>query len=129
MKKKRFIIVGVIALAALVYIVITAFQHGTTRYYTVSTVLEQSASVAGETVRVSGGLSAITQGVGAGASRWQFVLSESGKDLPVVYQGIVPDAFKVGNELMVEGRLDPAGVFQAQTIITKCPSKYEPAKQ
>ena len=129
MKKKRFIIVGVIALAALVYIVITAFQHGTTRYYTVSTILEQSASVAGETVRVSGGLSTITQGAGTGASRWQFVLSESGKDLPVVYQGIVPDAFKVGNELMVEGRLDPAGVFQAQTIITKCPSKYEPAKQ
>ena len=129
MKKKRFIIVGVIALAALVYIVITAFQHGTTRYYTVSTILEQSASVAGETVRVSGGLSTITQGAGTGASRWQFVLSESGKDLPVVYQGIVPDAFKVGNELMVEGHLDPAGVFQAQTIITKCPSKYEPAKQ
>jgi cytochrome c-type biogenesis protein CcmE len=129
LKKKRFIIVGVIALAALVYIVITAFQHGTTRYYTVSTILEQSASVAGETVRVSGGLSTITQGAGTGASRWQFVLSESGKDLPVVYQGIVPDAFKVGNELMVEGRLDPAGVFQAQTIITKCPSKYEPAKQ
>jgi cytochrome c-type biogenesis protein CcmE len=127
LKKKRFIIVGVIALAALVYIVITAFQHGTTRYYTVSTILEQSASVAGETVRVSGGLSTITQGTGA--SRWQFVLSESGKDLPVVYQGIVPDAFKVGNELMVEGHLDPAGVFQAQTIITKCPSKYEPAKQ
>jgi cytochrome c-type biogenesis protein CcmE len=129
LKKKRFIIVGVIALAALVYIVITAFQHGTTRYYTVSTILEQSASVAGETVRVSGGLSTITQGAGTGASRWQFVLSENGKDLPVVYQGIVPDAFKVGNELMVEGRLDPTGVFQAQTIITKCPSKYEPAKQ
>lgn len=129
MKKKRFIIVGVIALAALVYIVITAFQHGTTRYYTVSTIFQQSTSVADETVRVTGVLSAITQAAGSGNTRWQFVLSEGGKDLSVVYQGIVPDAFKTGNQLMVEGRLDPAGVFQAQTIITKCPSKYEPAKQ
>jgi len=128
LKKKRFIIVGVIALAGLVYIVITAFQHGTTPYYTASTIFQQGASVTQETVRVSGVLSAITQGGGTSNSQWQFVLTDSGKDLPVAYQGIVPDAFKTGNTLMVEGRLDAAGVFQAQSIITKCPSKYEPAK-
>lgn len=129
MKKKRFIIVGVIALAALVYIVITAFQHGTTPYYTVSTIFLQNKSASQENVRVSGVLSSIIQSATSGSSRWQFVLSECGKNLTVAYQGIVPDAFKTGNQLMVEGRLDPAGIFQAQTIITKCPSKYEPAKQ
>ena len=129
MKKKRFIVAGAIALAALVYIVIVAFQHGTTRDYAVSAILQQGTSITDETMRVRGVLSAITQSASAGNSSWQFVLSEGGKDLSVVYQGIVPDAFKTGNQLLVEGRLDPAGIFQAQTIITKCPSKYEPAIQ
>ena len=47
----------------------------------------------------------------------------------VVYRGTVPDQFKVGRELMVKGALEN-GVFVAQrdSMVTKCPSKYEPAK-
>lgn len=47
----------------------------------------------------------------------------------VVYRGTVPDQFKVGRELMVKGALRN-GVFVAQrdSMVTKCPSKYEPAK-
>jgi cytochrome c-type biogenesis protein CcmE len=47
----------------------------------------------------------------------------------VVYRGTIPDQFKVGRELMVKGALRN-GVFVAQrdSMVTKCPSKYEPAK-
>ena len=47
----------------------------------------------------------------------------------VVYRGTVPDQFKVGRELMVKGALRN-GVFVAErdSMVTKCPSKYEPAK-
>jgi len=49
-----------------------------------------------------------------------------GKTLPVRYRGAVPDTFKAGAEVIVEGGLDKAsGVFQATTLITKCPSKYQ----
>jgi cytochrome c-type biogenesis protein CcmE len=48
----------------------------------------------------------------------------------VVYRGTVPDQFKVGRELMVKGALRN-GVFVAQrdSMVTKCPSKYEPAEK
>lgn len=49
-----------------------------------------------------------------------------GQTLRVSYRGAVPDAFKAGAEVIVEGGLDPAGkTFTASTLITKCPSKYQ----
>ncbi|MDQ7834684.1 MAG: cytochrome c maturation protein CcmE [Humidesulfovibrio sp.] len=49
-----------------------------------------------------------------------------GKTLHVSYRGAVPDTFKAGAEVIVEGGMDTAtGVFKASTLITKCPSKYQ----
>jgi cytochrome c-type biogenesis protein CcmE len=47
----------------------------------------------------------------------------------VRYADSLPDQFKVGRELQVKGRL-VNGVFVGEpgTMITKCPSKYEPEK-
>jgi len=48
------------------------------------------------------------------------------KSMPVEYKGAVPDTFKAGVEVIVEGGLNPAdGVFKAKTLMTKCPSKYQ----
>ena len=46
----------------------------------------------------------------------------------VVYKGTVPDLFRVGREVVVEGTLRN-GTFVAKpgTLSTKCPSKYAPA--
>jgi cytochrome c-type biogenesis protein CcmE len=50
--------------------------------------------------------------------------------VPVVYRGSVPDLFKPGREVVVEGRL-VNGTFVAVpgTLVTKCPSKYAPSKK
>jgi cytochrome c-type biogenesis protein CcmE len=41
------------------------------------------------------------------------------------YQGLVPDTFKVGAEVVATGRIGPDGRLAAETIMAKCPSKYE----
>jgi cytochrome c-type biogenesis protein CcmE len=49
----------------------------------------------------------------------------------VRYSGSVPDLFKIGRQVVVEGTLDPRdGTFVAKpgSLVTKCPSKYTPAK-
>jgi cytochrome c-type biogenesis protein CcmE len=44
----------------------------------------------------------------------------------VRYEGAVPDTFKAGVEVIVEGRFQLVeNVFHANTLLTKCPSKYE----
>lgn len=45
--------------------------------------------------------------------------------LLVRYKGTVPDAFKPGAEVIVEGGMTGEGVFAAKILMTKCPSKYE----
>jgi len=46
------------------------------------------------------------------------------KSIRVDYQGAVPDTFKPGVEVIVEGRMREGG-FAASTLLTKCPSKYQ----
>jgi cytochrome c-type biogenesis protein CcmE len=53
--------------------------------------------------------------------------SADAERVPVVYRGSVPDLFKTGRDIVVEGKLRN-GVFVAKpgSLITKCPSKYGP---
>jgi len=49
--------------------------------------------------------------------------------VPVLYHGTVPDLFRTGRDVVVQGQVRN-GVFVAVpgTLMTKCPSKYSPAK-
>ena len=50
---------------------------------------------------------------------------DAARALWVVFEGAVPDTFKAGAEVIVEGRLELAETFKAATLMTKCPSKYQ----
>lgn len=71
------------------------------------------------------------QGDGHAADGLRFDLQDvkGGASVPVVYRGSVPDQFKTGRELRMEGRLEN-GVFVAKkdSMRTKCPSKYTAKK-
>ena len=49
--------------------------------------------------------------------------------VPVVYHGSVPDLFKSGRDVVLEGKVRN-GVFVAKpgSLVTKCPDHYAPAK-
>lgn len=51
---------------------------------------------------------------------------QAAKTIRVDFKGAVPDTFKPGAEVIVEGGVNPAsGDFAANTLMTKCPSKYQ----
>ena len=51
---------------------------------------------------------------------------QAAKTIRVDFKGVVPDTFKPGVEVIVEGGVNPAsGAFAANTLMTKCPSKYQ----
>jgi cytochrome c-type biogenesis protein CcmE len=54
-----------------------------------------------------------------------FKLLGKSQSLTVEYHGAIPDQFAVGRDVVVEGRFNAAGVFQADLLLTKCASKYE----
>jgi cytochrome c-type biogenesis protein CcmE len=45
--------------------------------------------------------------------------------LQVIYRGVVPDVFGPHADVVVEGRLTSSDVFEASTLLAKCPSKFE----
>ncbi len=50
----------------------------------------------------------------------------SSLSIPVFYKGRLPDTFKPGVDVIVEGGVK-GGVFRAYSLMTKCPSKYKKA--
>lgn len=55
----------------------------------------------------------------------QFTLAGAQAELPVQYKGATPDNFTENREVVVEGRLTAAGIFQADNLMTRCESKYQ----
>ena len=41
------------------------------------------------------------------------------------YSGVLPDTFRDGADVVLEGKMGPNGIFAAETMLAKCPSKYE----
>jgi cytochrome c-type biogenesis protein CcmE len=41
------------------------------------------------------------------------------------YHGLVPDTFKTGGEVVATGKIADDGTLVAETIMAKCPSKYD----
>jgi cytochrome c-type biogenesis protein CcmE len=54
-----------------------------------------------------------------------FKIEEDGEELEVHYAKELPDTFKDGAEVLVEGSYHADGYFDAQQLMAKCPSKYE----
>lgn len=104
------------------------FESSATYYYTVSELLEQGTSIYGENVRVNGEVVPGSVKREPAGFTLRFAIIEGEDSLPVVHKGVVPDAFKDGNEVVIEGHLDTDGIFQSNTILTKCSSKYAPEK-
>jgi cytochrome c-type biogenesis protein CcmE len=65
----------------------------------------------------------------AAGKRFQLRDVKGTKTITVVYKGSVPDLFKTGRDVVVDGQLRN-GVFIAvpDTLVTKCPSKYQPKR-
>jgi cytochrome c-type biogenesis protein CcmE len=105
--RKKFIIGGIILLVPIVFLAYMGFKSSLTYYYEVDQILQQSEAQVGKTVRIGGQVLPGAQ--------------------TVVYHGAVPDTFKEGVDVIVEGKWAPGAAFQAKSIITKCASKYIPS--
>lgn len=124
--RKKYLISGLVVTLAFGYLGYTGFQGTTTYYYTVAELLDQGSAIHGENVRVGGELDPESVEQESAGFILKFTIIEGSRSLPVFYQGGMPDTFNAASEVVVEGYLDANGVFQAHTILTKCPSKYVP---
>ena len=56
----------------------------------------------------------------------RFVITDTAKEIPVAYTGILPDLFRDGKGAVVQGRLGSDGVFAATEVLAKHDENYMP---
>jgi cytochrome c-type biogenesis protein CcmE len=123
----RLVIALSVAAALAVFILYTSIAGAGTPQIEPSTLPQHG----GEDVLLVG--TVVSHVDASSGSRMRFVLKDdhgsNSARTRVLYSGSVPDLFKTGRQVVVEGTLRN-GTFVAKpgSLVTKCPSKYTPAK-
>ena len=96
-------------------------------YMTVAEVQSKAAALGGQRIRVNGNVVAGSEDWNAQEITLKFsIADESGTGrLPIVFHGPRPDNFSRAASAIIEGKLQPDGSFLAETLLLKCPSRYE----
>ena len=123
--KMKFLIGGVVIIAALACLAYVGFQGSKAYYVTVDEYASMRERLEGETVRLAGDV--VAGSIDRSKPQLEFDISSVENSVRVRYVGqdIIPDTFKEGSKALVEGNIGPDGVFLARHIEAKCASKYE----
>ncbi len=54
----------------------------------------------------------------------RFVATDYASDVPIHFEGILPDLFREGQGIVVEGQVDGAGILQASRVLAKHDENY-----
>ena len=152
MGRMKFIIGGVLILAAVVYLIFSATKANAEYFMTIDELKAKDADMAGQDVRVSGAVVGDTIQYDANSLTLTFdvaqvpgdkkevdaegglaavlhaaVIDPSRARLQIIYNGPKPDLLKNEAQAIMTGHLDSNGVFHADELLLKCPTKYQEA--
>jgi len=116
---------GVAALTVSAALVLSAFQKNLVFFFTPTQVAANEAPQ-GRTFRIGGLVAPGSVKRRSDGVTVQFVVTDTAQNIPVVYQGILPDLFREGKGVVTQGRLGPDGVFQASEVLAKHDENYMP---
>ncbi len=125
--KPMFSLVGLGTIAVIIALIVNATLDTGMYYLTVDEYHGRLDRLQGERVRVNGEVVADSEVWDAQATRLEFRVRDVGgqHDLKVVYHGPRPDNFHRATSAILEGSMGVDGTFQADSLLTKCPSRYE----
>jgi len=148
----KYMIGGGLFLSALIFLIIGATRDTAEFFMTVRELQETKEDLTGQNLRVSGAVIGDSITYDSATNELQFVIAHiPGKDdeiraggglslvlhqavvdpdsprLMVVYQGAPPDMLRDEAQAILTGTLGPEGLFLAEELLLKCPSKYEEA--
>lgn len=135
----RFIVGGLLLLSFVAFLGFQMVRATTTTgaYFMTVNELLTAPDIKGQRVRVNGNVVPGTENWNAQEITLKFSIADeeiegatvsnsiTGKQLPIVFYGPRPDNFQRAASAIIEGELLPDGTFQADTLLLKCPSRYE----
>ncbi|MFO0725009.1 MAG: cytochrome c maturation protein CcmE [Myxococcota bacterium] len=125
--------------AAVAYLLQSSMSEQVEYYRPADEVVVNAAALKGQKMRMGGKVRAGTIFMKPGTLDYQFDVypiegmlkfkEAANKTVTVRYSGVVPDTFKDDAQVIVTGKLGEDGVFVANDLLAKCPSKYEAAEK
>lgn len=150
--RAKFIIGGLLIVAAIIYLIVTSTQASAQYFLTVDELAGRKGSEIGRDVRVSGAVIGETVVYDAESLKLEFTVADVPGDnseieaqgglakvlydavndpnrtrLQVVYIGPKPDLLRHEAQAIMTGEMGEDGVFYADELLLKCPTKYEEA--
>ena len=125
-RSKRFLVGGVIILAALAYIIYGGMKDAVVYFVTPAELKAKESNSADKFLRMGGMVVKDSLQKDVKNLTYRFELTDGAVSFPVFFKGIPPDLFTEGKGAVVEGRLGADGVFQASTIMAKHAEEYSP---
>jgi cytochrome c-type biogenesis protein CcmE len=113
------------ALALAAWLVLSAFRKNLVFFYTPTQVLAGEAPH-NHSFRLGGMVEAASLKRDADGVGVSFVVTDTGRSLPVHYRGILPDLFKEGKGVVAQGKLDADHRFVAEEVLAKHDENYMP---
>ncbi len=152
MQRTKFILGGLLILAAVVYLIASSTSASAEYFYTVEELNAKGSSAVGQSLRLSGAVVGDTiqydadtltltfevahvpgdnneieaQG-GLAEVLHQAVIDPTRPRLKVVYVGPKPDLLRDEAQAIMTGKLGEDGIFYAEELLLKCPTRYEEA--
>ncbi len=148
----KFIVGGLLILAGIVYLIFSATQANAEYFMTVDELHAKSTNLVGRSLRISGAVVSSTIQYNPNSNDLTFeianvpgdnatvaaqgglakVLHEAVTDptrsrLSVIYHGPKPDLMRDEAQAIITGHLGEDGVFHADELLLKCPTKYQEA--
>jgi cytochrome c-type biogenesis protein CcmE len=150
--RAKFIIGGMLILAAVTYLIISASQANAEYFMTVNELESKGTTLVGRNLRISGAVigdsitydpqtmnltfdiahvpgdnTSIEMGGGLAAVLHSAVTDPTRARLTIVYNGPKPDLLRDEAQAIVTGHLNEDGDFIADELLLKCPTKYQEA--
>ena len=127
-KMRLYTLLGMLAFFGLtVFLILQAFEQNI-RFFVTPSDLEARALTGNEQFRLGGLVETGTVLREEGTLKIGFTVTDGGASIVVEYEGILPDLFREGQGVVVEGQLDDNGIFQATTVLAKHDENYMPAE-
>ena len=125
-KQKRGVLIGsgVAVLTAAAILVMFALKDSVVFFHTPSDIVEKKIPT-GQRIRLGGLVSAGSVKRGEGL-RVSFKVTDTLKEIPVIFDNVLPDLFREGQGVVAEGQLNAAGVFAADSVLAKHDENYMP---
>lgn len=122
----RLTLLSLIVVAAVGYLILSGVKQTGMQYMTVTELARLDRAPKAEGFRLDGVVAPGSVVYDQKAPQLRFQMTDGKERIAVVYDGLMPDAFADGREVVVEGAYRHGDrALHASKLVTKCPSKYE----